>query len=116
LLIFDCWAIHKQSKWINECHRAGFNVVFIPAGYTDYLQPMDLSVNKSFKDTIRRQFDEHLLEIMSEQYKKNQVLDTTFTLPQLKTKIVEWCAITFEKLQSDNKSVKTGMIIVVYIF
>ena len=81
-------------------------MVFIPAGYTDYLQPMDLSVNKSFKDVIRQQFDECLITIMADNYKRGEALSIDFTLPQLKSKIVEWCGVAYGKI--DSKIVKTG--------
>ena len=49
----------QRTEWflaaLKEPH---IQVVFVPANCTDLLQPLDLSVNKPFKDQIRSKFGE----------------------------------------------------------
>ena len=108
LLIFDCWSVHKQQEWIDACKNAGFEIVFIPAGYTDHFQPMDLTVNKNFKDNIRNSFDEFLVNLLTEQYQQSKELDLLLSLPDLKKNIVEWCDFSYNKIIVENKIVRLG--------
>ncbi len=113
MLIFDCWAVHKQSEFLKACAKSGFKVVFVPAGYTDHLQPMDLAVNKIFKDNICNLFDEFLVTQLSENFQSSENLENselTVTLPQLKAKIIEWCNISSSKIIIENKAVQKGRV------
>jgi hypothetical protein len=110
-LIFDCWAVHKQAEFLKACSKSGFKVVFVPAGYTDHLQPMDLAINKIFKDNIRNLFDEFLVTQLSEKFQNSENLENSelpITLPQLKSKIIEWCDISASKIIIENKAVQSG--------
>jgi hypothetical protein len=107
-LIFDCWSVHKTPEWIDACKKAGFEVVFVPAGYTDQLQPMDLAVNKVFKDNLKSLFDEYLVSQLSEKYRNGDTTELPVTLPELKSRIVGWADISHAKIQLEAKAVKTG--------
>jgi hypothetical protein len=107
-LIFDCWSVHKTTEWIEACKKSGFEVVFIPAGFTDYLQPMDLAVNKVFKDNLKNLFDEYLVSQLSEKYNNGDTTELPVTLPELKSKIVEWADISHTKIVLEVKAVKLG--------
>ena len=38
------------------CKRHNINIVMIPGGCTKYLQPLDLTVNRSFKSTLKQHY------------------------------------------------------------
>ena len=46
----------KKSLELSET-----KVMMIPGGQTRYLKPLDVSINKPFKDRIRKKFNEYLL-------------------------------------------------------
>lgn len=58
LLIMDTFAVHKNTSIIEKLHTKRYVVVFVPPGYTDILQPLDVSINKPFKCNIRKQFQD----------------------------------------------------------
>ena len=94
MLIFDCWSKHKTDWWIQACKDANFEVVFVPANHTGELQPMDLSVNFTFKKALSTAFNEWLTkEILAQLHKniplKNITIDDSFKT--LKVKILNSC-------------------------
>ncbi len=107
--------MHKRPDWLKACYDANFHVVFVPARYTDDLQPMDLSINKCFKDYIRQIFDSYLVDEMTKEHRKSG----TFKLPTkmgliLKGKIVEWAAIAQAKIVLEDKAVKRGTLFLIF--
>ena len=56
LLIFDSYGAHYSHEVLNSllsnAHK-NLRVAVIPGGYTSRLQPLDISVNKSFKSSLR---------------------------------------------------------------
>ena len=49
LLIFDRATIHINTDIINYLNVNNIKYVVIPPGFTRFLQPLDLSINKAFK-------------------------------------------------------------------
>lgn len=56
LLIFDVYKAQLDQSFLNTLSKYYIFYVFIPAGLTDLLQPMDLTVNKHFKHHYKEQF------------------------------------------------------------
>ena len=44
---------HIAQRVKDEFHRNGFDIAVIPGGCTKYLQPLDLTVNRSFKCKLK---------------------------------------------------------------
>jgi len=87
LLIFDCWAKHKTEWWIKACKDAGFEVVFVPGGYTGTLQPLDVSINRKYKRVLTAGFNVWLTEEILLQLKNNiplNKIDIQDSMPILK--------------------------------
>lgn len=53
LLIWDTYAAHKTRAVLSKLEEIGCDVLFVPGGLTSVLQPLDLAVNKPFKDRLR---------------------------------------------------------------
>ena len=51
-LFLDGFATHKSESTRAALTAIGVNVVFIPAGCTSVLQPVDVGIGKPFKDRI----------------------------------------------------------------
>ena len=54
LLIMDSAPGHKTLEVKEACRRNAIDICMIPGGCTKYLQPLDLTVNRSFKARLKR--------------------------------------------------------------
>lgn len=57
LLLLDMCSVHLTPNVKLALSAARTEVEFIPAGYTAKLQPMDVGINKPFKNYIKREYD-----------------------------------------------------------
>jgi hypothetical protein len=56
LLVLDDYRAHKTPKVIQYACSHNIQPFLIPTGFTFCLQPLDVSINKPFKDTLRRKW------------------------------------------------------------
>ena len=56
LCIFDVFAAHRCKEFTKALDEGGIKHVFIPAGCTGLLQPLDISVNEPFKQNLKKIF------------------------------------------------------------
>ena len=81
-------------------------VVSIPANCTDKLQPMDLSVNKSLKDTLKKQFIEWY---SSQVYHDKADVEPTpidLRLSVMKPRNARWTVSTYNDLKENASIIK----------
>jgi hypothetical protein len=58
-LILDCYSVHREAMTRQHAHDLGINLLFIPPGLTDELQPLDRFVFGAMKATCRRLYRMH---------------------------------------------------------
>lgn len=58
LLIYNQAPSHKKDEIIAYMNNNNLNYLFIPAGLTSKLQPLDISVNKVFKNSYKKKYME----------------------------------------------------------
>ena len=56
LVIFDRFRGQCTDKFLSLLKDNGIYILIVPANCTDRLQPLDVSVNKTAKEFLRRQF------------------------------------------------------------
>ena len=56
LLILDVFAAHRVATVMRKVEDAGFVLLYVPAACTDKLQPLDLLINKPFKEALKGAF------------------------------------------------------------
>jgi hypothetical protein len=56
ILLLDAFSAHADKKALKGLRDLKFIPVFIPGGCTSYLQPLDVVVNKPFKDHFRKRY------------------------------------------------------------
>ncbi|KAF0703553.1 hypothetical protein AaE_015316 [Aphanomyces astaci] len=56
VLLLDDYKCHKQPSFTRKVAKVGTELEIIPGGYTCVLQPLDVGINKPFKDNIRHQY------------------------------------------------------------
>ncbi|CAG2210204.1 unnamed protein product [Mytilus edulis] len=72
LAIFDVFSAHRHASVLDALHRANIKVVYVPAGCTDQLQPLDLRVNKVYKDILRAKFQDWYADEVAKFLKKKR--------------------------------------------
>ena len=55
MLVLDAFKGHHTDSVKNQLRKMNTELVVIPGGMTSVLQPMDISINKPFKDRLRQQ-------------------------------------------------------------
>ena len=56
LAIFDVFRGQRTERFLSTLKEHHIEVIFVPANCTDHLEPLDLSINKPFKDQIKSKF------------------------------------------------------------
>ena len=69
LCIFDVFRAHQTQDVLQKLKDNNIRYVFVPASCTDRLQPLDLTVNKVYKEKMKAQFEEWYSEKVEAQLK-----------------------------------------------
>lgn len=78
LWLIDCAPVHSTPEVVRAIARAGIYVVYIPAGMTSYLQPLDVYVFSQLKKNMRESFERVSLRTTQGTVSTVQVLCLTF--------------------------------------
>jgi transposase-like protein len=62
LLLLDSFSVHLSAMIQTKLVNSGYDLLFIPKGMTGILQPLDIAVNKPFKDRLKTQYTNWLIE------------------------------------------------------
>jgi len=62
MLCLDAFRGHLTEKVKNNMKDLKTDLVVIPAGMTSILQPMDVSVNKPFKEKLKKIYSQRLCD------------------------------------------------------
>ena len=68
IIILDLFKANYTQPVLDRM-KLNFEVVFVPAGMTDLLQPMDLAVNKPLKDGLKKRYGRWYQDQIEEQVK-----------------------------------------------
>ncbi len=64
VILLDSYCCHVMASVINKIAELGFEVIHIPGGCTALCQPLDIGVNKPFKQRIRHLWEEWMMEML----------------------------------------------------
>ena len=56
LAIFDVFKAHRSDKLLALLKKSRIAIVFVPASCTDKLQPLDQTINKKYKEELKKEF------------------------------------------------------------
>lgn len=56
MMVYDSFKGHLEESVKEKFREYGFNLAVIPGGLTSICQPLDVAINKPFKDNIRKEW------------------------------------------------------------
>jgi DDE superfamily endonuclease len=89
LLFLDSYRCHMMSSVVNKIQELGVEVEHIPGGCTGLCQPVDVGVNKPFKDRIRGQWESWMVQ---------EGLANGTTSPPSRQDVSRWTVVAMETL------------------
>jgi len=94
LILIDKCSSHQKASVIDQLKKDSF-VEFIPAGCTSLVQPLDLCINKPFKDELKRLYEKWLLDygLTDKNKTKKGYIKAPSSILILKWVMIAWSAI-----------------------
>jgi len=77
LLILDEFSVHRMDVVTEKLSKYKTDVLFIPAGLTYRLHPLDIYINKSMKDKLRHFWEDHVIQDTIPLTKSNKIKKPT---------------------------------------
>ena len=111
LAIFDVFCAHRCESFLKKLCTHNIHQVFVPAGCTRELQPLDLSVNEEFKAAMKSSFSRWYADEVK------QALDQGVSLDNLKVDLqaslikplhANWLMLAMSTLQHKPDAVCRG--------
>ena len=103
VLMLDVWSVHKGEPFRRflRTHHPRVHLVYIPANCTSKLQVADVTLQRPFKSSIRRNFDLWAANMLRQQMAAGAVvgLKEHFGMPVLKPLLLQWCVESWKELQ-----------------
>ena len=75
LCIFDVFAAHRCDCFLEKLDACGIKHVFVPAGCTGSLQPLDVSINEPFKQHLKEIFSNWYAEQVKNSLEKDDLVE-----------------------------------------
>ena len=106
LLVLDIFAAHRTNEFLNLLKDANIKVIFVPAGCTGELQPLDVSVNGEFKHALKGKFSSWYATQVAKQLHDGVGLEdvnVNFTSSLIKPKHANWLISVIHDLQQKKE-------------
>ncbi|KAG1662842.1 hypothetical protein FOA52_010633 [Chlamydomonas sp. UWO 241] len=102
MLMVDCWKIHMQkefTEWVVET-APWCNLKFVPPNCTSVAQPMDVGIQKPFKDRLRDAFTAYVISKMMQHNPADGPPKLNLRLSQLKPLLPYFVGKAWEDLSA----------------
>ena len=104
LLIFDKATSHINNDVIAFLKEKNIDYIIIPGGFTKYLQPLDVAINKPFKMALKKEY------LKFQQQHLNDIVENKFTITN------EDMIQIINDIWQDNNYIKTETIINSFLY
>ena len=104
LWIIDVWAVHCSDEfisWMRDNHST-ILIDFISGGCTGVGQPLDVGINRPFKQSIKVLYHADLVDNFLDQMKENQVLEFDTHIGPLRDASVGWLWNAYQVIQKEE--------------
>ena len=103
VLLLDVWSVHKGEPFRRflRTHHPRIHLIFIPANCTSKLQVADVALQRPFKSSISRSFDDWATSMLHQQITSGAEvsLKASFGMPVIKPLLLQWCVASWEELR-----------------
>ncbi|KYO38034.1 hypothetical protein Y1Q_0019503 [Alligator mississippiensis] len=89
-------AAHKHSSVQKQVNKAGVHIAVIPGGLTCELQPLDISVNHSFKWFMRKEWEKWMTQGVHSFTPSGKQLQATYT------KVCNWIVAAWRAVKPSS--------------
>ena len=104
LWIIDVWSVHRSNEfigWMRDNHPT-ILIDFVPGGCTGVGQPLDVGINRPFKQSIKVSYHADLVDDFFGQMKENQNLAFDTHIGPLRDASVGWLWNAYQVIQKDE--------------
>ena len=112
LVIFDCFRGQCTDQFLSLLKANSIYILIVPANCTDRLQPLDVSINKTAKEFLRRQFQEwHAAKISDQMLKHNKgssIQPVDLSMAVVKPLGARWMVKFYDYMQQNPSIIKNG--------
>jgi len=111
LAIFDVFAAHRVDKFLDKLKDNNILVIFVPAGCTGDLQPLDVAVNDDFKRDLKAQFISWYSEQVEKALKQDEDIEQVsvdLTTSRIKPKHARWLIRVHSHLAMNTAVIISG--------
>lgn len=103
LWIIDVWAVHRSDEfmgWMRDNHPT-ILIDFVPGGCTGVSQPLDVGINRPFKQSIKVSYHADLVDDFLGQMKENRELRFDTHIGPLRDASVGWLWNAYQVIQKE---------------
>lgn len=104
LWIIDVWSVHRSNEflgWMQDNHPT-ILIDFVPGGCTGISQPLDVGINRPFKQSIKVSYHADLVDDFLGQMKRNQGLEFDSRIGPLRDASVSWLWNAYQVIQKED--------------
>lgn len=104
LWIIDVWSVHRSNEfmgWMRDNHPT-ILIDFVPGGCTGVGQPLDVGINRPFKQSIKVSYHADLVDDFLGQMKENQGLAFDTHIGPLRDASVGWLWNAYQVIQKEE--------------
>jgi len=103
ILVLDVWAVHKSEEFrmFLRTQHPRVHLVFVPANCTSKLQVADVSLQRPFKHSITRRFNEWAVRQIKQQIQDGNAVGLAGLLKMatIKPLVLQWCVESWSVLK-----------------
>lgn len=104
LWIIDVWSVHRSNefiRWMCDNHPT-ILIDFVPGGCTGVGQPLDVGINRPFKQSIKVSYHADLVDDFLDQMKENRALAFDTHIGPLRNASVGWLWNAYQVVQKEE--------------
>ena len=105
LCIFDNFKAELTDNVLQVLEDNDIDIIYVPPNCTNSLQPLDLSVNKSAKDFLKRKFKQWYAQQIFEQ---GDVIPIKFPMNMMKPLGAQWLMELHSYLLNHPDNIRSG--------